>query len=400
MAFTQQARKVVNSGFVWNRLGFALDLTHPQVQTYVWEVIHTAVKDWGFPYLKLDFLYAAALPGEHYDHTKTRAQILDQALHLIREAAGEQTVLLGCGCPLGPGVGIFDMMRISADVSPNWSPQFYGVRFPFRNEPNMPSTRNAIQNILSRSMMDPYFWVNDPDCLLVRDDSNLSLAEVQSLATAISLSGGAFLISDDMTRLSPERLKLAASLLPILPPNPVVPDLFTSYMPTQLGQTLQNSAGEWTLIALFNWDDQPADIKLTLSDWGLEASEDYLLREFWTGEIVLAEKQHTFRQVPAHGVRLVAVRESGPIAYLGSDLHISQGIELKEWRIDKSKLKFKLDLGRNVEGNCYLRLPSLPSQIFQNGKPTEWQAVDERIIKIPVSLSPDCLIQIDFSGAM
>ncbi len=387
--------KLVNSGFVWNRLGYALDLTHPEAQAYVREVIRTAVWQWDFPYLKLDFLYAAALPGKHYDQTKTRAQILHEALQLIREEAGEHTVLLGCGCPIGPGIGIFDMMRISADVSPDWAPQFFGVTFPFRNEPNMPSARNAIQNILTRSKMDPHFWVNDPDCLLVREDSNLSLPEVQSLATAISLTGGAVLISDDLTRLSPERLKLAASLLPVLPPNPVVPDLFTRYMPTQMGQTLQNSTGEWKLIALFNWEDQPADLTLKSSDWGLEMRE-YFMREFWSGEIALVKGQHIFRQVPAHGVRLVALRKPAPIAYLGSDLHLSQGIELKEWQLESGKLEFKLDLGRAVEGNCYLQLPSVPTQVLQNGNLSEWKSVGGNIIQIPVKLQPECLIQIKF----
>jgi len=243
--------------------------------------------------------------------------------------------------------------------------------------------------------MDPHFWVNDPDCLLVREDSNLSLPEVQSLATAISLTGGAVLISDDLTRLSPERLKLAASLLPVLPPNPVVPDLFTNYMPTQMGQTLQNSTGEWKLIALFNWEDQPADLTLKSSDWGLETRE-YFMREFWSGEIALVKGQHIFRQVPAHGVRLVALRKPAPIAYLGSDLHLSQGIELKEWHLESGKLEFKLDLGRAAEGNCYLQLPSVPTQVLQNGNLSEWNSVGGKIIQIPVKLQPECLIQIEF----
>jgi hypothetical protein len=120
------------------------------------------------------------------------------------------------------------------------------------------------------------------------------------------------------------------------------------------------------------------------------------LREFWSGEIALIEHRHTFRQVPAHGVRLVALRVATPVVYLGSDLHLSQGIELKEWQMEGSNLKFKLDLGRHVDGNCYLRLPSIPTQVLQNGKPIDWQSVDGNIIQIPVKLRPDCLIQIEF----
>ncbi len=387
--------KPVNSGFVWNRLGSALDLTHLEVQQYLREVISTAVGDWGFPYLKLDFLYAAALSGQHADLSKTRAQILRQGIEMVREEAGEETILLGCGCPIGPAIGVFDIMRISADVSPDWEPQAYGISFPFRKEPNMPSARNAIQNILTRSIMEPHLWANDPDCLLVRQDSNLSLAEVQSLATAISLTGGAFLISDDMTRLSPDRLKLAASLLPVLPPNPEVPDLFHNRMPAKLRQKLSNVHGNWQVIALFNWSDQPCDLVFDPNDWGLEGS-CHLMREFWTGELAVVDKQHTFSQVPAHGVRLVAIRPVRPFSYVGSDLHISQGMEIVNWVTDDNELEFQLNLGHHAEGNCYLWVEAPPRQVFQNGNPTSWQTLDEHLLQIPVSLQPETSIKVTF----
>ena len=243
--------------------------------------------------------------------------------------------------------------------------------------------------------MDPHFWVNDPDCLLVREDSNLSLAEVQSLATAISITGGAILISDDMTTLGPERLRIAANLLPPLPPNPIVKDLFTSNMPSQLEHTLKNPEGEWKLIALFNWEDQPADLTLNLNDWGL-GRQPQLMREFWSGEIAIIEDQHIFRKVPPHGVRLIALRQPSPVSYLGSDLHLSQGTELKSWAVDNSKLEFTLDLGRVIEGNCYLWLPSSPSQVLQDGIPVDYQAIDDNIFKIPVNIQPDCRIQVIF----
>lgn len=390
-----QRGKPVNSGFVWNRLGSALDLTHLEVQQYLREVISTAVGDWGFPYLKLDFLYAAALSGQHADPSKTRAQILRRGIEMVREEAGEETILLGCGCPIGPAIGVFDIMRISADVSPDWKPQAYGISYPFRKEPNMPSARNAIQNILTRSIMEPHLWVNDPDCLLFRQDSNLSLAEVQSLATVISLTGGAFLISDDMTQLSPERMKLAASLLPLLPPNPEVPDLFSTQMPARLRQKLSNVQGDWQVIALFNWSDQPCDLVFDPNDWGLEGN-CHLTREFWTGEFAVVDSQHIFSQVPAHGARLLAVRTPQSTCYVGSDLHISQGMELINWATDNNELQFQLDLGRVTAGNCFLWAKALPRQVFQNGSPTAWQTLKEGLLQVPVSLLPQTSIKVTF----
>ena len=52
----------VNAGFLWNTFTRALDLTHPGAREYVRGVIHSAAKEWGFSYLKLDFLYAASSP--------------------------------------------------------------------------------------------------------------------------------------------------------------------------------------------------------------------------------------------------------------------------------------------------------------------------------------------------
>ena len=40
----------------------------------------------------------------------------------MREAAGEDVTLLGCGCPLGAAVGHVDAMRASADAGPSWLP--------------------------------------------------------------------------------------------------------------------------------------------------------------------------------------------------------------------------------------------------------------------------------------
>ncbi len=390
-----QNGRPINSGFVWGGLGRALDLTQPGALGYVRDVIRTAVQEWGFPYLKLDFLYAAALPGAHHDPTKTRAQILRQALEVIREEAGSDVILLGCGCPIGPGIGIFDMMRISADVSPEWEPNAYGIKKPFLNEPNMPCARNAIQNIITRAPMDPHWWVNDPDCLLVRADSQLTLPEVQSLASAISLSGGAILISDDMSKLSEDRLQIARSLLPVLPPNPQVVDLFDKTMPAVMRQVMQTPAGERHVIALFNWSDEPRDLELNLQAFGLD-QKTWLMREFWTGQWAEVREFANFYEVPAHGVRLVSLSPIQDVAYLGSELHVSQGIELQSWKKTRTRLTFELDLGREAEGRIYLYCQSAPLKVTVDGKEVYFIQEDPKLISIAVKLAKAVSIKVAF----
>ncbi|MFC6665033.1 glycoside hydrolase family 36 protein [Deinococcus radiopugnans] len=49
-------------GHNWGGAYHALDTTHPEVLAWLRELAATA-RGWGYPYLKLDFLYGAALPG-------------------------------------------------------------------------------------------------------------------------------------------------------------------------------------------------------------------------------------------------------------------------------------------------------------------------------------------------
>ena len=180
----------VNAGYLMDTFMTALDLSHPGAQEYTREVVSTAVQRWGFPYLKLDFLYAAALPGKRYDPTRTRAQTLRAALDMLRLAAGEDAFLLGCGCPLGPAIGIVDAMRVGPDTDVRWKPTLKGLNFIYRSEPHIPAARNNLQNTLARLPLNQRWWINDPDCLLLRPDTGLTLVEVQTLASVIALSGG------------------------------------------------------------------------------------------------------------------------------------------------------------------------------------------------------------------
>ena len=60
-------RMLVLSGSISTK---PLDLTHSEALEYVRQVIHTATHDWGYQFLKLDFLFAAALGGRFRDRTK------------------------------------------------------------------------------------------------------------------------------------------------------------------------------------------------------------------------------------------------------------------------------------------------------------------------------------------
>ena len=90
-----------------------------------YETIRRAVEEWGFEVLKLDFLYASCLVGNgKYDVTMSRAEAMHLGLRTIRAAAGNDTFIIGCGCPIGSAIGFVDGMRVSCDTGPTWYPEF------------------------------------------------------------------------------------------------------------------------------------------------------------------------------------------------------------------------------------------------------------------------------------
>jgi alpha-galactosidase len=390
----------VNAGFnLWGTIATALDLTRPEALDYTCQVVERAVQQWGYPYLKLDFLYAGALPGRRQDPTRTRAQILRQGLCALRQAAGEETTILGCGCPLGSAIGLFSPMRIGPDVSVDWEPVFMGRRAFVKQEPDYPSARNAIHNILTRAPLHRRWWINDPDPLLLRDDTHLSLAELQSLATAIALTGGSCLFSDDLARLTPGRLRIAQALLPVIGLRPQIPDWFDAATPARLRLDLENASGKWHLLALFNWEDQPADLTLRLADFGLAEIAPAWGHEFWTDAIHSIESGTlNGGLVPQHGVYLLAVRTRQPNLpqYLGSDLHISQGLEITQWQPDPHGLAFSLERPVSERGSLYLNLPAEPEEALLNGAPLDWERPAEGCYRFGVAFDRQASIRIDW----
>lgn len=391
----------VSSGYNWGQFTRALDPTHPGVQDYVRRVITTAVHEWGVPYLKLDFLYAAALPGQRYDPGTTRAQALRRGLELIRQAAGDRTFLLGCGCPLGPGVGIFDAMRIGPDVAPNWRPRLFGLEAPWRAESGMAAARNAIQVTLVRSALHGRWWHNDPDCLLVRDqDTRLTEDEVRSLASVIGLSGGLVLSSDDLPRLSPSRRRYLAALLPALGERALPLDLLEREMPELYVLWMKRDWGEWVVVGLFNWDDRPGPRTLDLTRLGLRADAPHHVFDFWEGRYWrVSDGRLTFDSIPAHGghlLRVCPVMDQPQL--VATNLHVTMGGEVTEWRVEGGRLRVQVELGRNAQGAVWLGLPADGAlrEARCEGQRVESEAIAGRVCRLPLTVPGHATLEMTF----
>ena len=157
----------VFAGRNWGGECYALDVTHPATKELVAETMQRAVDD-GYTYLKLDFLYAAALRGRRQSDVP-REQAYRDAVELIRTTVGEEVSLLACGAPIVASAGVFDAIRVGPDVAPWWD---MSLVTQYLHDPTAPSTRFAIATSLNRLWLQPLIEP-DPDVVYFRRRYNL-----------------------------------------------------------------------------------------------------------------------------------------------------------------------------------------------------------------------------------
>jgi len=230
----------------WLGRNAVLDCTHPGAQEWLREVVATTVREWGYNYLKLDALaYAAQPPAQvrYHEAGTTAPANLRRGMEVIRQAAGNETFLLGCTCHFGPAVGLVDAMRVGPDVKALWA------------DGTNPSVRHAMRMTLQRNWMHGRWWANDPDCLVVRDtDTELNEAEVRFLATGIALSGGMVVASDDLPALPAARREMALALFP--PTGVAARPIDPGEGPVASAWRADLGGGR-SLVGLLNWSDAP-----------------------------------------------------------------------------------------------------------------------------------------------
>ncbi len=397
-ALLRDARgRILHGGFLINRWIKGLDPTHPAVEDFVRETIATIVHDWGIRYLKLDFLYCGALPGIRHDPALSRAQALRRGFQLIREVAGDEVTLLGCGCPLGPAIGIFDMMRVSPDVAPYWYPQVFGLKKPFRGDYSLPSARNSLSNTLGRTWQHRRWWWCDADNLLVRAEQDLTESEVKTLATLVGMTSSHLIVSDDLPLIDEVRAGWAASLIPHLDGRSELPTAFRETNPSRVIRRYQAPDGPVILLALVNWQDEPRTMMISRPELGLPPG-NITVTDFW-GRTAFpwVEGDLSWPDLPPHGVVLAAFRSGDGPRYLGGDLHFSMGAELSRWQQAADQLSFTLAPGKLTGGRVYLRLDRQPLAAACNDLPVMLEALGDGIFSLVLQAGTEMAIAVRFA---
>ncbi|MFA6451829.1 MAG: glycoside hydrolase family 36 protein, partial [bacterium] len=338
---------------------YGLDTTNPEVLSWLTTIFDTVVHQWGYEYLKLDFMYAGATDGERFDPHATRAQAFRRGLEAIRAAAGDETYIAGCGIPIGLGLGIVNGMRVSGDTAPRWHDPIQAML----GHPGSPCVPGTGQVNFSRYFFNKIWGFNDPDCLMCRfDDTHLNRDETLTHAAIVALSGGPLFISDDLSKLGPGSIRLAQRLIPPIEESAVPVDLFESAIPATLVKKFDRSYDPLTIVGRFNWSDSAADLPVQFSRVGLDENTAYhvydLQHDHYHG---IHSGRVMMSRVPKHASRVLSIRPVSRTPQLVSTtLHFTQGgVDLAGQEFDSSsrklKLTFKIPCLR--DGRLYLYCP-------------------------------------------
>lgn len=279
---------------------YVLDGSHPAVQEWLHQLFARVVHEWGYDYLKLDFLHAGAVEGKRYDERMTGMEALRAGLRAIRSGAGEEAYIQQAIGPFLAPVGILDESRVSMDTefrltATTTTSDIRGLNWQYalwyiRNNLAGYFAQGNLFNIAPGEGMRLHPWMYE---------------EAKTFVALYALSGDIWL-AGDLTALPEEKVSLltndAVLALRELPAAARPVDLFARpdrwagigkmdvFQDSQrltfrdLPRIWHTSENGTHFVGLFNWYDRHTEMTLRFADIGLDAYAMYAVTDVWSGE--------------------------------------------------------------------------------------------------------------------
>nr|MCR5606405.1 alpha-galactosidase [Treponema sp.] len=115
---------------------YCFDLSNPAVLTYLDSLMEKVINEWGFRYIKLDFLFAGMLYGK-FRNPGACYEYYDRAIKILTKRnvnkKGQRVAYLGCGMPFELSFNSFPLSRIGPDTKETWDIDYLRrANFPAR----------------------------------------------------------------------------------------------------------------------------------------------------------------------------------------------------------------------------------------------------------------------------
>jgi len=288
---------------------WALDASHPDAREWLRE-LGAQVREWGFEMVKVDFCYLGALAGVRHDRRVTGIEALRRGFGALVEGLGDGVYVLGCGMPVLPAVGICHANRVGHDLA--MPRALHEVGHPLDEAwTGFAGVRAQARNVAARFAQATRWYDADPEVVMAwgadgADPAGYSLEEARTLATMVAVTGGPYLLADDLAALTDMERAVVEhpALLELIGRAPFRPfDLFDradaddvtqhAFAPsTAIPRVWATTRDGARVVACFNWSDEPEHVP---TPTGMQEAI-----ELWTGTRAGPELE-----IPPHGVRVV-----------------------------------------------------------------------------------------------
>jgi hypothetical protein len=268
-----------NGQYTWNDLllrdanhvpipahvGRPLDPTHPGTRMYVESTLNQFMQ-WGYEFVKLDFLSHGAMEGKHYLSSFTAMQAYNYGMRYIRDAVGGRMFVSLSIAPLFPGAEYANSRRISCDAAGSIKEIEY-----------------MLNSVTYGWWLGKYYRYNDGDLVVVgRNTANEAVSRVTaSVITGMFLDGDALPGNRSIQDRARDLLTRPAIL--------AVARMGKTFRPVE-NNTGDRAADEFVCrkgttfyLAVFNYQQEPVTKSIDLSRAGLSPRLRYRVTDLWSG---------------------------------------------------------------------------------------------------------------------
>ncbi len=311
---------------------YVVDPSQEAVRRHMEETHRIMSRDWGYEYFKIDGMSGrgAHYSAHFYERTEVRAAFKEECddpfrlcVEALRRGMGPDRIWLACqGHYTGPEIGQADAGRIGADIVHPGQP------------PHWSNYTNQAWTTLNQLFVHNIVWYSDPDTLMV----GAAPMEIARVATVVvGLPGQMMFSGDKLAALAPERMRLLQQCLPVCDVRPL--DLFPIFdMRPVWDLKIRRPFGQWDVVSVFNWGDQPADVGFRFDELGLPTNAEYLVYDFWNRAFRGAVRERFSVTLAGRSNALLAIHPAlGRPQFLSTDRHITQGgVELESTTWDET----------------------------------------------------------------
>jgi hypothetical protein len=361
----------------WAGWGDALDFSNEEVLGYLKNLFTKVTKEWEYDYLKLDYLQLGLkeeqnlaqvllekgeikdvikYPRKNMNITPTESYI--NAMSAIKEAAGDETFIMGCSRTYLHTFGYADAYRVVSDIQ---------TKLCLSWECGTP---RAATGVARKYYFNGKIYWNDPDCFVVRAPFTLDQARIRAAIDAFS--GGMLMTSDKMYALAPEKLELVKKTLPPYPVSARPIDLFEKEMPEVWLWEIDKNFGKWHVLGVFNYNDEKIVREISYEYLGLDPSKKHILYDFWKKKMPTRSSRYNYRNLMHYSNEIhfelapmscfvVAIHEKQPHPQvISTNRHISQGaIDLEDVKWDEQNQKLT-GISKLVKNDNYEIVVAIP----------------------------------------